>query len=136
VQNLIANAIKYGDPEKGENRVNVAFRSIPGAHKIRVSDNGVGVPETQWTQMFEPMYRASAKHGPKLGVGLAIVKHLIEQSGGDLTVDSGKGMGNCFVATLLTFETGDFLERVEFKDFFICRHASHEGSFFGCKGER
>ncbi|WP_254510207.1 sensor histidine kinase [Anatilimnocola floriformis] len=110
LQNLIANALRYGDPEKGESRVNVEFKSIPGGHQLRISDNGLGMPDSQWTQLLEPMYRASAKHSPKLGVGLAIVKHLVEQSGGEVTVDSGEGMGSCFVITLPAFDKGDFLE--------------------------
>ncbi len=110
LQNLIANALKYGDPDKGENRVNVAFKSKPGGHEMRVSDNGVGMPKSQLRHLLEPMYQTSLQPGPKLGVGLAIVKHLVEQSGGDLAVDSGEGIGSCFVVTLPAFEQGDFLE--------------------------
>ena len=110
LQNLVANAIKYGDPEKGENRVNIAVRSLPGSYELRVSDNGLGMPETQLTNLLEPMRHPSAIRGPKPGVGLAVVKHLAEQSGGELSVGSGEGMGSCFVVTLPMFDQGDFLE--------------------------
>jgi len=110
LQNLMANAIKYVDPEKGECRVNIDVKSFPGKYELRVTDNGVGMPEAQWSHFLEPMYRASADRGPELGVGLAIVKHLIEQSGGELSVHSGEGMGSCFVVTLPLFDQGDFLE--------------------------
>jgi signal transduction histidine kinase len=110
LQNLMANAIKYGDPEKGENRVNVAVRSIQGSYELRVTDNGVGMPETQMKHLLEPMHRVSEFNGTKPGVGLAVVKHLVEQSGGELAVGSGEGMGSCFVVTLPMFDQGDYLE--------------------------
>jgi signal transduction histidine kinase len=43
------------------------------------------------------------------GVGLAVVKLLVEQSGGTLTVDSGEGWGTTFAATLPRFDVDDFL---------------------------
>ncbi|WP_254509398.1 sensor histidine kinase [Anatilimnocola floriformis] len=110
LQNLLGNAIRYGDPEKGENRVNVTFKTLPGGYELRVTDKGVGMPETQWAQLLQPTHRTSGKQGSDLGVGIAIVKHLVEQSGGELNIDSGEGMGSCFVVTLPSFASGDFLE--------------------------
>jgi signal transduction histidine kinase len=43
-------------------------------------------------------------------VGLPVVKHLVEQSGGTLAVGSGEGMGSCFVVSLPMFDEGDYLE--------------------------
>jgi signal transduction histidine kinase len=59
--------------------------------------------------MLELFYRAAPAREAGLGVGLAVVKMLVEQSGGTLTVDGGKGQGSVFVAVLPRYEVDDFL---------------------------
>lgn len=107
---LISNALKYRDPVKGESRVGLDVRRVGNAYEFRVSDNGVGISQDRRIDMLELFHRASPARAAGLGVGLAVVKLLIEQSGGTLTVESSEGQGTCFKATLPTFDVDDFLD--------------------------
>lgn len=109
LDNLISNALRYRDDAKSGTWVKVGLRVAPDAYELRVSDNGRGMPADDRHQLFELFYRASMARVAGVGVGLAIVKLLIEQSGGTLTVDSGTGQGSTFVAILPRFDVDDFL---------------------------
>jgi signal transduction histidine kinase len=106
---LLSNAVKYRDPDKAESRVTVQLLAGPTAYEFRVSDNGVGMEERDRDRLFDLLYRAAPVRSAVLGVGLAVVKLLVEQSGGELMVDSARGQGSTFVATLPRFEVDDFL---------------------------
>jgi signal transduction histidine kinase len=109
LDNLVSNALKYRDPEKAEAWVRLGLRASPEAYEFRVSDNGVGMPRDERRQVFELFYRAAPTREAGLGVGLAVVKLLVEQSGGTLTVDSGEGQGTTFVAVLPRYDVDDYL---------------------------
>jgi signal transduction histidine kinase len=106
---LLSNAVKYRDPDKAESWVSVRLRAGPKSYEIRVSDNGVGMEEWDRDRLFDLLYRAAPVRAGVLGVGLAVVKLLVEQSGGELTVDSAPGQGSTFVATLPRYDVDDFL---------------------------
>jgi signal transduction histidine kinase len=109
LDNLLSNALKYRDPSKVEAWVQLGLRVSPEGYEFRLSDNGVGLPPGEQQQMFELFYRAAPVRAAGLGVGLAVVKLLVEQSGGTLTVDSGEGRGTTFVAVLPRFDVDDYL---------------------------
>jgi signal transduction histidine kinase len=109
LDNLLSNSLKYRDPAKAEAWVQLALRVSPEGYEFRVSDNGVGLPPGERQQMFELFYRAALARAAGLGVGLAVVKLLVEQSGGTLTADSGEGQGTTFVAVLPRYDVADFL---------------------------
>jgi signal transduction histidine kinase len=109
LDNLFSNALKSRDPHKGESWVRLALRVAPDAYELRVSDNGVGLPAADSVQVFELFYRAAPARAAGLGVGLAVAKLLVEQSGGTLKVDSGEGQGTTFVAVLPRYDVDDFL---------------------------
>lgn len=109
---LISNALRYRDPDKGESRVGLEVGRSGGAYEFRVTDNGVGISADRRINMLELIHRAAPARAAGLGVGLAVVKLLIEQSGGTLTVESVEGQGTCFKATLPTFDVDDFLDPV------------------------
>ena len=88
----------------------IGLRITPEGYELRVSDNGLGMPADERRQLFELLYRADLARGAGVGVGLAIVKLLVEKSGGTLSVDSGAGQGTTFVALLPRFEVDDHLE--------------------------
>lgn len=108
LDNLISNSVKYRDPSKNEMWVKLELRVSPRGYEFRVSDNGVGLPPTE-QQMFELFYRAAPARAAGLGVGLAVVRLLVEQSGGSLTVSCGEGQGSTFVAFLPRYDVDDFL---------------------------
>jgi signal transduction histidine kinase len=109
LDNLISNALKYRDPDKGESRVTVLLNHLAESIELRVTDNGLGMPWDKRTAAFELFYRSAPIRNAGLGVGLAVVKLLIEQSGGSLTVESGEGKGSNFIVILPRYDVGDFL---------------------------
>jgi signal transduction histidine kinase len=109
LENLLSNSLKYRDPEKGESRVAVSLNHHAEALELRVADNGLGMPTGSLFTATEYLNRSAYQRTPGMGVGLAVVKLLIEQSGGALYVESGGGKGSQFVAILPRFDLGDYL---------------------------
>ncbi len=109
LDNLLSNALKYRDPAKTESWVRLGLRVATESYELRVVDNGLGLPAGGRAEVFEVLYRADSSRGTGLGVGLAVAKLLIEQSGGSLTVDSGEGQGTTFVAVLPRYDVDDYL---------------------------
>jgi signal transduction histidine kinase len=109
LDNLISNSLKYRDATKGECRVSLGLTARPDGYELRVSDNGLGMPWNRRAEAFELFYRVGPARGTGLGVGIAVVKLLVEQSGGTLTVESGNGQGTSFVALLPRYTADDFL---------------------------
>ena len=96
VTNLLSNAVKYTD-EGGHIQVRAEQRA--GSVHLAVSDTGVGIDEKERKRLFEPFFRSEdpfvrARQGT--GLGLVIVKMLVERQGGELTVESIKGEGSTF----------------------------------------
>jgi CheY-like chemotaxis protein/two-component sensor histidine kinase len=101
IWNLLSNAIKF-TPRDG--RVCISLGAVEGFVHITVQDNGVGIKPEFKEHVFERFRQGDAsttrKHGG-LGLGLSIVKHLIEQHGGTVRVDSeGEERGASFTVEL------------------------------------
>jgi len=91
VQNIIGNAIKYSP--KGA-PIDVAVRDDDQSAVITVRDSGVGIPADELPHVFTHFYRASTSIGiPGTGVGLAGSKTIVEQHGGQITLDSAVSQG-------------------------------------------
>lgn len=99
-QNLIQNAIKYS----GKGDAIVVEVSQRGAQVcVAVSDEGIGIPEAALSQLFERFYRADnvdQKNVSGLGIGLYVVKQIVELHGGTITVESVEGKGSTFTLYL------------------------------------
>jgi CheY-like chemotaxis protein/anti-sigma regulatory factor (Ser/Thr protein kinase) len=103
IWNLLSNAVKF-TPAGG--RVSVSLRETGGAVQIVVADSGTGIERGFLPHVFERFSQADSSttrtHGG-LGLGLAIVRHLVDLHGGAVTVDSdGRDRGAVFVVTLPT----------------------------------
>jgi len=109
LDNLISNSLRYRDVAKTGTWVCVGLRVSAEAYELRVSDNGLGLPPAERSDLFELSRRAALARNGGVGVGLAIVKLLVEQSGGLLEVDSGAGQGSTFVAVLPRYGVDDYL---------------------------
>ncbi|HVS36648.1 MAG TPA: ATP-binding protein, partial [Gemmataceae bacterium] len=109
LDNLLSNALKYRDPDKAEAWVTVGLRESPKGYELRVSDNGVGLQSRRGAEAFDLFYRAAPARAAGLGVGLPVVKLLVDRSGGSLTADSGEGQGTTITATLPRYDLDDFL---------------------------
>jgi signal transduction histidine kinase len=112
LDNLLSNALKYRDPDKAEAWVRLNLKVVPEGYELRISDNGLGLNSGERDRAFDLFYRAAPARAAGLGIGLAVVKLLVEQSGGSLTVDSGAGQGTTFGIFLPRFADADFLEGV------------------------
>jgi signal transduction histidine kinase/CheY-like chemotaxis protein len=98
--NLLSNAIKFS-PRNG--RVDVALTRSDDTFTLRVSDQGDGITAEVMPTIFEPFRQDthSSKRSAGLGLGLAIVRHLVEVHGGSITAESrGIGTGASFMVTL------------------------------------
>jgi signal transduction histidine kinase len=99
LQNLIANAVKFGPRLDGS--VMVAVARVPGAWRVAVSDQGPGIAPEDRERIFEPFERLPAgRREPGTGLGLAICRRVAENHGGSLTVDPARGGGATFAFTL------------------------------------
>lgn len=101
--NLLSNAIKYS-PEGGT--IKVSARDI-GDDKVSVSisDEGIGIPEEQIAKLFTRFHRVDSRDSRKqygTGIGLYLVKHLIEAHEGEVSVSSTVGEGSTFTIVLPT----------------------------------
>lgn len=100
VTNLVDNAIKYAGPGK---HIVVSVQQDPRWLRIRVSDDGPGIPEKHLPRIFERFYRIDAGRSRDLGgtgLGLSIVKNLTEAMKGSVRVESQEGVGTTFEVAL------------------------------------
>lgn len=99
--NLLNNSCKYTD-ENGQ--ISITARRDNGSILVKVRDNGVGIPADLLSRVFEPFTQADrslARSDGGLGIGLALVKSLIELHGGKVQAfSSGPGMGSEFMVQL------------------------------------
>ena len=98
--NLVDNAVKY-TPPGGRVEVTGGFEGSEVA--IRISDTGIGIPESKLPRIFERFYRvdkARSKETGGTGLGLSIVKHVAENHGGRVAVESTLGEGSTFTVYL------------------------------------
>lgn len=97
VVNLVSNAIKYapGSP------IQIAVTQEIGRARLSVRDTGPGIAPERQAALFQPYKRASHQKGvPGLGLGLYIVKQIVEAHEGSITLDSTPGHGTEFIVTL------------------------------------
>jgi signal transduction histidine kinase len=98
--NLIGNAHKY-TPEGGN--IRLACRQEGRFLRVSVTDDGPGIPLEQQERVFEPFIRLTQAKGPAsggAGLGLKIVKSLVEMNGGSIALESVPGKGSTFSFTL------------------------------------
>jgi len=101
ISNLLQNAIKF-TPEGGTIRVRAARAGRECL--IAISDNGVGIDETQMSTIFDRFKQIQPERGG-LGLGLYISKWIVEAHGGRIWVDSRPGGGSTFYVTLPQLRT-------------------------------
>jgi two-component system, OmpR family, sensor kinase len=96
--NLLSNAIKYSP---GGGAVRITLRAEDGRHVVAVEDRGIGIPAADVDRLFERYFRGSNVSGiVGTGVGLNLVKMVLDLHGGTITVDSREGNGSRFTVRL------------------------------------
>jgi signal transduction histidine kinase len=96
VQNLLSNALKYGQTPMLPIRVYCCVNQPATAVALTVEDHGPGIPASDLPHIFEAFYRGSHADVPGTGLGLNLVKQMMEQQGGSVTVDTESGVGSRF----------------------------------------
>ncbi len=101
VENLVSNAVKYaGDKRWLAVRARVAPAESQREVQISVEDKGIGIPASDLANIFEPFYRVQSVRDSQIrgvGLGLYLVKRLMEGMGGRVSVSSELGRGTFFV---------------------------------------
>jgi two-component system, OmpR family, phosphate regulon sensor histidine kinase PhoR len=98
--NLVDNAIKYSDARR---RLSVTARQVGAELHLEVADEGIGIAPREQARIFDKFYRVgrSDTQGRRgSGVGLALVKHIVEAHGGRVSVESRVGEGSRFTIAL------------------------------------
>ncbi|MEM4155204.1 MAG: HAMP domain-containing sensor histidine kinase [Archaeoglobaceae archaeon] len=101
VENLLDNAIRHS----GTSRIEVILSEVEGEAEIRVIDYGTGIPENIKKELFKEAFRYGETAG--LGLGLYIVKKLVERYGGRVWVEDTKPNGATFIVRLKATRTSE-----------------------------
>jgi len=104
LRNLMINALKYNRPE-GEIGISVreTYAGRTPIVELQVRDQGDGIPVADQRRIFQPFFRLSSARKsdiPGTGLGLYLVKRVVEEHDGTVAVESSPGHGCCFVVRL------------------------------------
>lgn len=97
VYNLLSNALKYRSPERTP-QITIKVKTTPDQVILSVQDNGLGINLEDESKMFS-MFKRLHDHVEGSGVGLYIVKRIVENAGGSIKVESQVGVGSTFTIT-------------------------------------
>jgi len=93
--NLINNAIKYLEKSK-DPMIKILCQREDAFHRFSIIDTGCGIKEEDCRKIFKPMWRLPERKGEGTGLGLYLVKKIMEIHGGDIWVESELGKGSTF----------------------------------------
>ncbi len=98
-QNLLSNAIKYSNKDKGE--ITVGFKEDDAFYFFSITDNGIGISKSHYERIFQIFQTLQPKDQyESTGIGLSIVKRIVERNGGQITVESEVGVGSTFTFSI------------------------------------
>ena len=124
--NLIGNAIKY-TPSGG--RVTVDVKEIEclkegyGTYQVQISDTGIGMSESFIPTLFDSFTREASENIMGTGLGMAIVKKLVDMMGGTIDVESVLGKGSCFTITIDHKVVDEEVVKTENEDLSISKYS-------------
>ena len=98
--NLLSNALKYSGKRK---EILLTVTRVRNGVTLTISDKGLGIPDNELPSIFEKFYRVRDERTRQVGgtgLGLALVKHIIEAHRGSISVKSTVGKGTTFTITL------------------------------------
>lgn len=103
LRNLITNALRYGGPE-----LRVQIQQTPQTAVLQVLDNGTGIPESEWEDIFQPYHRLNqpTTQTESVGIGLSVARQLAHLMHGDLTYSYDEGW-SVLQLTLPTWKPAD-----------------------------
>jgi signal transduction histidine kinase len=92
--NLLSNGIKYRSSHRAP-KLEVSCQKVPNFHVLTIFDNGLGLKENQLSRLFS-MFKRFHDHVEGTGIGLYMVKKMVENVGGHIEVESKVGIGTTF----------------------------------------
>lgn len=98
IYNLVSNAIKYSSPDR-KPEITITTTPADGYTILKVQDNGLGIKKEVQEKVFG-MFKRLHTHVEGTGIGMAIVKRIIDNSGGKIEIDSELGKGTTFTVYL------------------------------------
>jgi signal transduction histidine kinase len=102
--NLVENGIKYNRPG---GKLAITLSREEDTALLQVADTGVGIPEDAISHLFERFYRVDKARSRKsggAGLGLAIVRNMVERNSGSISVESNHGVGSVFTVKFPVFD--------------------------------
>ncbi|MDD5142901.1 PAS domain-containing sensor histidine kinase [Methanoregula sp.] len=103
LDSLLSNAVNFSKPPR---KIGIFYRSAVGdrQHHISIRDNGVGIPQDQFSSIFEPFQLADgtvlSRKYERLGLSLSIAKNIVQMHGGSISVESVVNAGSTFTIHL------------------------------------
>ena len=94
INNIVTNSIKYMDKEQG--RINLRIKDVGDFIQVELEDNGKGISSKDLPNIFDRFYRTDASRNSSKGgsgIGLSIVKKIVEEHGGKIWATSKEGTG-------------------------------------------
>jgi two-component system phosphate regulon sensor histidine kinase PhoR len=121
IYNLLDNALKYS---KENPRIIIKLIRQPEFFELRVSDNGIGIPDAYKSKIFEQFFRVPSgnRHNIKgYGLGLSYANHIVRRHMGFIEVESELGIGSTFIvkipfteSTVIHFDKGRIIQKRKF----------------------
>ncbi|HTJ52354.1 MAG TPA: HAMP domain-containing sensor histidine kinase [Cyclobacteriaceae bacterium] len=99
LNNLIGNAIKYHDPNKGSQYIKIEMNTDDNNINLAIEDNGIGIEDEHFTKIFTMFYRATERSKGS-GLGLYIVNETVQKLGGLISFNSTFGIGTRFLLVI------------------------------------
>jgi len=100
IVNLLSNSVKYTPPE---GKINISITAEQDSIRWEIRDTGIGIPKEDQVRLFEKFYRAGnvlAIETEGTGLGLYLVRLIVERFGGRVWCESEEGVGSKFIFTL------------------------------------
>lgn len=98
LMNLLSNALDAVEPQKGLIRVTCRYEEASNELVIEVIDNGIGIPPSMMSHMFELFHSTKGNRGT--GLGLAVAKKIVDEHDGSISVKSAPGEGTTFIVRI------------------------------------
>lgn len=98
INNIVNNSVKYLGREDGTGRIELRIMDADESIRIEIEDNGKGIAQKDIPSIFDRFYRTDASRGSKTGgsgIGLSIVRKIVEDHGGYIWATSTEGEGTC-----------------------------------------
>ena len=124
INNIVSNSVKYLDRDDGTGQIDIRLLDEIDSVRVEIEDNGKGIAQKDISNIFDRFYRTDASRNSKQGgsgIGLSIVKKIIEDHGGYIWATSHEGEGTC-----MHFVLRKYVEYAEGSDTVTVEHRTEQ----------